>query len=93
MAYRKAVKPKDKIHRFKVGDQARVLCTDPERFLADPTKPADEGKIVHVAPMYVLFRTDEKTPGTTSYYPCFLFKRKGNRWVENKKDHYYLVPA
>lgn len=93
MPYRKASKLKDKLHRFKVGDHALVLCTDPKRFLHNPDQPADEGEIVHVAPMYVIFRAHDKAIGTKNYHPCFLFNRKGDRWVENKKDHYFLVPA
>lgn len=82
------------IHRFKVGDLAVVLSINPRRFLADPAKPADKVEVVKVTQMTVVAQALERAKDYESdFFPRFMYRRKGNRWVDNKKDHYYLVPA
>jgi hypothetical protein len=69
-------------HVFKVGDPA-IVC-DARRHLI-----VNAGTIVQVTAVRVVFEGPTNDSGTRRW----IYKRKGTRWVEMKKDHFELEPT
>lgn len=72
---------KDKqIHRFSVGDPAKVMRGEHQ---------ANTGTITKVTNLWVLFTGPTDSGGTR----IWKFERKDTRWIQTKADHYELFPT
>jgi hypothetical protein len=67
------------VYVFKVGDPAIVRAGE---------RIVNTGKILRVAPMKVVFEGPSLGGGVWSWG----FRRKGTRWVQDKRDSYELEP-
>lgn len=68
-------------HAFKVGDPAVVRD-------ARDNKIVNTGVIAKVTGVRVVFEGPTSAPESRIYR--WVYKRKGTRWVELKKDHFEL---
>lgn len=68
-------------HVFKVGDPAIVR--------SGQGRVINSGKVVVVTPMQVVFE-GPTSEGTTHRW---VFRRKGTRWVQLKRDNAWLEPT
>ena len=62
---------------FQVGEKAKVM---------EGNRCVGEGTITKVTPMLVVFFEPKANFS-------FAYKRKGDKWIEMRKDHFELVPA
>lgn len=70
-------------HVFKVGDPARVRDVPFGKIV-------NSGVIVKVTATRVVFEGPTSAPERPRRW--WVYKRKGTRWVEQKKDHFELEP-
>ena len=70
------------LYQFVLNERAKVLN-------AKTNKIVDEGYISKITPNKLYFIST--LSGNQHTWP-FVYKRKDNQWVEEKKDHYLLIP-